>query len=731
MISRKRILIVDDSTLNRALLRHILSAQYDIIEAEDGKTALELLFTRMEDIAAVLLDIVMPDISGYEVLAAVRERQEFAALPIMVMTQLDGHGEEIRALELGATDFVSKPYQPEVLRQRLSNILLLSEAAALRHTVERDALTGLYAKDAFYARAAATMQADSSRAYVIATLDIDHFKLVNDLFGAAQGDKLLRHVADSLLTVLEKNHALCARLDRDHFAVCTPQSADTELLLTRLAHSCLTAYPLDMKLAMRLGLYTVQDISVPVNLMCDRALLAGASIKGKCNQICAHYTEAHRQLLLEEQAIVNSMHEALAREEFQVYFHPKYSLQTMHLMGAEALVRWQHPQMGMLTPERFISIFEKNGFISAMDEYVWTQVCRQLRRWLDAGVPVVPLSVNVSRVDIYHPRLCTLLQNLLHTYRLPPHMLRLEVTESACTDNITQLSTTINALRAAGFVVEMDDFGSGYSSLNMLKDIPVDVLKIDLRFLENSQETLRGTSILASVIRMARWLHIPVLAEGVENVGQVAFLRSVGCAGGQGTYFGRAMPAQNFEALLRSAPFAQGWNELPMPDGGVSPLWRASDEFSWLFNALPAAVCMAELHGSRLETLRVNERYLALFPETTAENPVGHSLLDGVAEHDRRLLLRGMHAADRTRRPQVVQYRRRLPDGRTLWIEASMYCLTHDNGSLLLSFMLRDMTLMKRHELRLLQRENGLARTAPAWRPVRRLPRVVRRRAAP
>ena len=161
-------------------------------------------------------------------------------------------------------------------------------------------------------------------------------------------------------------------------------------------------------------------------------------------------------LLLEEQAIVNSMHEALAREEFQVYFHPKYSLQTMHLMGAEALVRWQHPQMGMLTPERFISIFEKNGFISAMDEYVWTQVCRQLRRWLDAGVPVVPLSVNVSRVDIYHPRLCTLLQNLLHTYRLPPHMLRLEVTESACTDNITQLSTTINALRAAG-ATHLDD----------------------------------------------------------------------------------------------------------------------------------------------------------------------------------------------------------------------------------------------------------------------------------
>ena len=707
--ARKCILVVDDSAVDRITLRAMLADRYDTLEAAHGPDALAILERQGRRIAAVLLNASRLSLSEYDFLRSLRSRQEFASLPVMILAQLDDFDGELRALKLGATDICRRPCPLPLLQQQLENLLLFSEAVALDSSLGRDSLTGLDGREAFYARAGAVIAAGGE--YMIASLDVERFKLINDLFGAAQGDALLRHVAACLKDALPKE-ALCGRLEADHFAICLPRTGAAEEALIALARDCLRDYPLDMKIELRLGLYDIVDTAVPVNIMCDRARMAGASIKGRFDQICARYNDEHRRALLKEQAIVNSMRDALEQEDFLVYFHPKHDLETMRLVGAEALVRWRHPRLGFISPASFVPIFEKSGFISAMDEYVWEHVCRHLRNWMDAGVPTVPVSVNLSRVDIHKPQLCELLLGLLRKYRLPIHMLRLEVTESSYMDDPQQLNATIRNLRLAGFFVEMDDFGSGYSSLNMLKDIYVDALKVDMRFLENSSDSRRGTTILTAVLRMARWLRLPVVAEGVETVHQVNFLRSVGCAVGQGNYFGRPIPADEFRTLLCRGPVGTESFRVPDEYADMEPeaLWQASGEFSCLFNALPGVgACMCLLDGGELEVLRANDACRALLADGSGIGEI--VLLEHICQTDRPAFLRALHAAAERRQPRHVCCRCRTASGRLVWLDAGASFLARSGERVLLALMLRDMTREKQREMRLCRQEHALART--------------------
>ena len=555
---QKRILIVDDQAVNRKILHKLLCDQYEILEAENGQSALDILHQQSQTISAVLLDLVMPELDGYAVLEAMSRDAKLSAIPVIVASQTDKSETEGRALQLGARDFISKPYNPVVLRKRLANLIELYESNASLFQIKRDTLTELYNQVAFARRATEILENDPDGSYTLVVTDIERFKLVNDSFGTAAGDDLLRQIAKFLVRSTARKNAICARLNADHFAVLIPQLFDEESFqpIVDEAARDLAAYPLGMKITLKFGLYPITEREIPITLMCDRAILAADSVKGRYQCVCAFYDDSIRQRMLREQEITNSMKDALRDDQFQVYLQPKYDITSEHLAGAEALVRWEHPTLGFLNPGEFIPLFERNGFIVELDRYVWDRTCEIIEHWISSEKKYVPISANVSRKDIYQEDLPEQLTAIVKKHGLRPSQLHLEITETAYTENPEQLIAVVGRLKQMGFIIEMDDFGSGYSSLNMLSELPIDVLKLDMRFIQKENGRNSSRNILSFIISLAKWMNLLVIAEGVETREQIELLRNMDCTYVQGYYYAKPMPLKEFTHLLVSAPLA-------------------------------------------------------------------------------------------------------------------------------------------------------------------------------
>ena len=549
MTQKKQILIVEDNEFNRAMLSELLSHEYQVLEAENGQEALDILQQRKDSISLILLDVMMPVMDGYTFLDKVKVDDELALIPVIVMTQGDSEEDEVTALSHGATDFVPKPYRPRVILHRMANLIRLRETAALVNQFQYDRLTGLYSKEFFYRKVRERLDENPDQEYTIVCMNIENFKLYNDSFGREAGDRLLRESAASMMSWLGED-GICGRYSADRFMCLmekNQEKSDREFFFSEV-HSE-RSQNVD-NVVVKWGVYEIIDRSVPVEQMCDRALLAADSIKGQYNQFYAVYDDNLRGKLLREKAIADVMETALAEEQFIVYLQPKYSLSDNRMVGAEALVRWIHPEWGFMSPGEFIPLFEKNGFIPCLDRYVWEKVCVYLQEWQKKGYPVVPVSVNVSRADVYQSHLVDTLSEMVQKYGIDPACLHLEITESAYTDNPDQIISTVEELRRRGFVIEMDDFGSGYSSLNMLSQMTLDILKLDMKFIQNELAKPAAQSILNDIISMAHRMSFRVVAEGVETKEQTERLQAVGCDYVQGYYFARPMPVKEFEALF-------------------------------------------------------------------------------------------------------------------------------------------------------------------------------------
>ncbi len=473
-----------------------------------------------------------------------------------------------------------------------------------------DVLTGLYNRKTFVDQAVQLLKNKPAGSYVVISIDLNNFKIINDRYGHVVGDKTLRLLGESLLRYRHNDENIVVGHDvADTFLLLRPNTLTLQEDLLNTVRDEERKLGIPLQVTFRLGIFVVDDPSLDVNLMIDRAMLAQISLKGHSESRLAFYDEAMRQQLLDEQQMTEEMENALAERQFQVWFQPQYDYDTGTLIGAEALVRWQHPQKGLLQPGKFIPLFERNGFITRLDAFVWEESCRYLKLWRqDASKKELPVSVNVSRVDLYNPELCTHLHDLVQKYDLKPALLKLEITESAYVENSTQLIKTVDQLHALGFSVEMDDFGSGYSSLNMLKMVPVDILKLDMRFLEMGNEE-RGGNILSSVIRMAHWLKLPVVAEGVETQTQADYLKSLNCALMQGYYFAKPMPAAEFSKLLRHSNVShpQLFHNLDLE--GAASFWDPSAQTALLFNSFVGGAAIAEYHNQNLEIIRTNDNY--------------------------------------------------------------------------------------------------------------------------
>lgn len=549
-MGNRRVLVVEDNLLNREILAEILSERYTVLEAGNGKEALEILEKQQGDIMLILLDVMMPVMDGYTFLEEIKKIPEFALIPVIVMTQGDSEEDELKALALGAADFVPKPYRPQIILHRVAGLIKLRETAAMANQFKYDRLTGLYSREFFCQQARELLAQHPEKEYDIIGCNIENFKLYNDAFGVRTGDRLLCEIAGYFKERSRDGELFC-RFRADRFVWmeerCPEYQDDMFFTLSQQISELTNAKNLSLKW----GVYRIVDRSVPVERMCDRVLLAADSIKGQYLKHLAVYDETMRKRLLREQEIMDDMETALEEQQFEVHFQPKFSLIDGKLSGSEALVRWCHPQKGMISPGEFIPLFEKNGFITRMDHFVWEQACIFLSDWKKKGYPRLPVSVNVSRADFYQTDLADTLTKLTQKYHIAPSELHLEVTESAYTENPAQILNTIRKLRKLGFLIELDDFGSGYSSLNMLNQMELDIVKLDMAFIRSEMEKPADQGILRFVVDLAHWKKLRVVAEGVETKEQAIRIKGMGCEYAQGYYFSKPLPAAAFEEMLK------------------------------------------------------------------------------------------------------------------------------------------------------------------------------------
>ena len=574
----------------------------------------------------------------------------------------------------------------------ITELKLTSERLA--YQVAYDELTGLYNKTAFMQKMRELIADSPGTAFEIMCLDIERFSVINDLFGVETADSILRYLGDFFKSVqLEKS--LFSRFHSDVFVLFYPADEANRKRFLKSIKVLASSFTLSYRVILRFGVYRVEDLSLPTHVMCDRAFLALAKAKASGLLDLCEYDESMRDGLVLEQSIINAMDEALQRREFLVYMQPKYDVTTERIVGAEALVRWNHPTRGFISPGEFVPVFEHNGFIFQVDQFVWEETCRLLRKWLDEGRDPVPVSVNVSRVDFYSTQLVTIIDKLVRKYHIPPELLELEITESAYTENPQEIIAVVKRLQSMGFKILMDDFGSGYSSLNMLKEMPVDVLKIDLKFLDDKNETGRGGNILNSVVRMAKWMNIPVVVEGVETRGQVEFLRAIGCSFVQGYYFSRPVPVDEYEKLLAESGshvrIAKEEEALSASD--INEFISPNTQLNLIFNSITNAIGIYELANGTLELLRANNGFLALSGMDLGEAfSASKNAIENIFEADRESAWNTIYRAIESKQQTECDLRRYCKDGSLRWVRVGISVILHEEARTLLFVTMEDVT---------------------------------------
>ncbi len=559
----------------------------------------------------------MPVMDGFQALEQMKADEKLKHIPVVVATAKNEDASEVKAFMMGAGDYVSKPYKPLIIRQRVRNIINLHESAITVDELQIDVLTGLYNRYAFLQKAEKMIVEKEPGYYIMACLDINNFKMINDQYGTVKGDEVLRFVAGIAKPAFMQMEGISGRMMADNFSALYPAKyAQSEEL--RKCEESVAAFDGSIRpLSFSIGRYVVDDLSLSVSTMYDRAVTACSTVKGRFNTNVAYFNDSMKDAEMAEQQIVSEMGTALEEGQFEPWFQPQYNHNTGALIGAEALVRWRHPERGILSPGTFVHIFERNGFIYELDKYIWEQVCADMRRWMDQGGEVLPVSVNISRYDVYKEDLIPTISDLVSKYGISVDLLRLEITESAFAIDDKKIIDIVQELVDMGFTVEIDDFGSGYSSLNTLKDVPAQIIKLDMGFLDSEGDTSRGGDIIESMVRMSKWLDMTIIAEGVETVRQADFLKSIGCFYVQGYLYAKPMAKEDFEELLRDSSKQQKIMAVETVENlDNNEFWDPESMDILIFNSYIGGACVYEYHNDRIELLRANDKYMEVIGST-------------------------------------------------------------------------------------------------------------------
>ena len=533
---RRTILVADDEEINRQILKHNLGRFYDVIEAADGQEALELIRQNRGELSLLMLALNMPRMTGYEVLEALQEDEELQRLPVIVLTS--EKEAEIESLQLGAVDFLEKGRDmPEVVVARVQRSIELAEDAQIIRDTEDDELTGLYNRKFFFEYARLIKNSGTEQPMDAVVWNVDRFHIVNEIYGREYGDALLQTMARAARRILEIYGGLASRNEADTFFIYCRHIDDPERMLRIIEE---TIGQMDHAAAIRVRVGICEDPLQEVLLehLFDRAVSACHTIRGSVT----------------EEQLVADFERAVAEDEIVVYFQPQFHVRGEErpvLASAEALVRWEHPQLGMLTPDQFIPIFEKNGLIRRLDYHVWRQTARFMHSWKEKYDLLIPVSINISRVDLFDEELEERLIGLVREFGLSPEEFMLEITESACSEDTEQMIAKLKHLRERGFIIEMDDFGAGYSSLNSLTEFPLDVLKVDMKFARQLTADEKSRKMISIIMEIAQMLAVETIAEGIETEEQLEIFAALGCDTVQGYYFSRPLSPDRFAQMLR------------------------------------------------------------------------------------------------------------------------------------------------------------------------------------
>ena len=546
----RSILIVDDEPVAREILGAMLMDLYEVIYAENGVVALEMIKRDKQKLSLVILDLHMPEMDGYSLLKLLRADSEFRRIPVIVLTS--EKGAEVESLKIGAADFITKPFDmPEVIRARVGHSIELAEDTVIIHETERDELTGLFHKEFFFQYGKRLDELNNHMPMDAIFVDINRFHVVNELYGRNYGDTVLKILGESIHDLVSRKGGLACRRDNDQFCVYLPHNDELKDKLPQYIKT-MDERINDSNVSLRVGVYSDDGSNLCMEHRFDNARHACQKLRNNYVSGFEFYNDEQHNKELYAERLINDMDKALAEKQFRVFYQPKYSIagDKPQLASAEALIRWFHPEFGMVSPGQFISLFEDNGLIQKLDRFVWNEAAAQIRTWKEQYGIDIPVSVNVSRVDVFNSHLVEILEDITKRNGLENVKLLLEITESAYTDNSTQIIDTVNTLRNRGFKIEMDDFGTGYSSLNMLTSLPIDALKLDMKFIRGICEDVKKERLVGIMIDIARLLEVPVIAEGVETKEQMDLLKTLGCDIIQGYYFSKPLPPEEFNALI-------------------------------------------------------------------------------------------------------------------------------------------------------------------------------------
>ena len=549
--NKRKLLIVEDEFINREILKNILLDDYEICEAEDGESALEILKSNKNNFSLILLDLFLPKLSGLELLNIIEGDGKLNNIPVIVLTS--DKELEVQCLSYGASDFISKPYpDSSIIKARINRVIELFEDRQTIKSTERDALTRLYTRSYFYKYVADEDKNNPNQEMDAIAIGIRSFHVIKERFGAQFSDSLLVRFSKRLKAVMPNISGMVCRLEVDTFIVYAKHIENYEEFHQEISRDIFVDIDNKTPITVQMGIYQNVDKNLDIDVRFERAKRALDKIRNNVVKNISIFDDKLKEKEMYEEELIEEFSTAIKEHQFVVFYQPKFNIKgdKPFLASAEALVRWKHPTKGLISPGIFIPLFEEKGLIQRLDLYVWNEAALQMKKWQEKYHKHVPVSVNVSRIDLYDPNLVKTLLDIVKQNNLETKDLYLEITESACTENVDIIIDKVNALREAGFMIEIDDFGTGYSSLSMINKIPLDALKIDMIFIRNAFRSQNDNQLIKIIIDIASYLKVPTIAEGVENKEQVEVLKELGCDLVQGYYFSKPVPEDEFARIL-------------------------------------------------------------------------------------------------------------------------------------------------------------------------------------
>lgn len=557
----KSVLIIDDSPTNRAMLAKILKDEVDVIEAENGEKGLHILRSQIGKIGIVLLDLIMPGISGFDVLTEMKKEHMTDYVPVIMISTADDPNNIEKAFDLGALDFISRPYSERIVRRRvLTTISLFQKQTQIANRIDRqykadeeltDSRTGLPYKKNFFNQVDTQLKNPNLGPLYMVAMDIDHFKLFNSYYSWERGDEYIKKIGSVLSSSIQRHGGVAGYLGGDDFALLCPARIDLVNSLSDQLNRYISENSFEPTFRTNFGVYPIDVARMhDARQLYDLASIALETIRGDYTQTVTVYDPAMIQKEQDEYKRLLNIRSGIRKGEFTIYIQPKVDMNTGRIFGGEALARWIHDGT-VCSPGLFVPVMEKNGLISTLDKLIWDRTARYIKKLIGEGITPLPVSVNISKTDIFTMDVPEFFSEIIRAYDIPPALLEAELSESTFIHAPERAVDMVARFHDLGMSVSYDDFGSGYAPLSTIESMDVDMLKIDTTFLRMTREAPeRSRNILEPILAMAQQIQLPVIIEGVETEGQADFLKKMGCVYAQGYYYQMPVPADQFTRLI-------------------------------------------------------------------------------------------------------------------------------------------------------------------------------------